>query len=530
MGLRGSNAKPLSERTLSPIRNNPWDDPKLDRVGRVITFLQELTITTGPKAFTKLELRPWQREFLEAVYTEKNGARPVRTAVLSLARKNGKTQLAAALALCHLSGPEAENRGEVYSCANDRFQASRIFDEMVAMVKNHPWLADRINISRFLKQLEDLENGSIYAALSSEAKTKMGLSPSFCVYDELGQSADRGLYDAMDSAMGGRKDPLMLVISTQAATDAAPMSQLIDYGLRICRGEIKDPAFHLTLHTAPLDADPWSIKSWRRANPALDDFRSLEDVRRHAKQARRMPSLENTFRNLFLNQRVSTEARFMDPGAWEVCAGAPNIPVGAKVYAGLDLGATRDLSALVIVYQDLEAVFHVRPYIWIPGDVHERTAVEATPYELWVKQGLLTPIGRSTDPAVIARKIQEINGHNPIINLAFDRWRIEDLKRELDAIGCKVPIEGFGQGYKDMSRAVDTVERLVDLERLRHGNHPVLGMCVANAIVTMDPAKNRKFDKSKSGGRIDALVALAMALALVNRAKPVVIDVEALIG
>ena len=198
MGLRGIDAKPLSERTLDPSRGNPWDAPGLTRAERVIAFLEDLTITAGPSAFTKLRLRPWQREFLEAVYAEKNDIRPVRTAVLSMGRKNGKTQLAAALALCHLSGPEAESRGEVYSCANDRFQAGRIFSEMTAMVQNHPWLSDRINISRFMKQLEDLENGSIYAALSSEAKTKMGLSPSFCVYDELGQTADRELYDAMD--------------------------------------------------------------------------------------------------------------------------------------------------------------------------------------------------------------------------------------------------------------------------------------------------------------------------------------------
>jgi phage terminase large subunit-like protein len=529
MGLRGIDAKPLSERTLDPSRCNPWDAPGLTRAERVIAFLEDLTITAGPSAFTKLRLRPWQREFLEAVYAEKNGIRPVRTAVLSMGRKNGKTQLAAALALCHLSGPEAESRGEVYSCANDRFQAGRIFSEMTAMVQNHPWLSDLINISRFMKQLEDLENGSIYAALSSEAKTKMGLSPSFVVYDELGQSADRELYDAMDSALGGRRDPLLLVISTQAAIDLAPMSQLVDYGLRIRRGEIKDPAFHLTLHTAPPDADPWSIKTWRRANPALGDFRSLEDVRRLAKQAQRMPSQENTFRNLVLNQRVSTEARFMDPAAWKACSAPAVIPEGVKVYAGLDLGATRDLSALVIAYQDIDGIFHVRPYIWIPGDVRERTADERTPYDLWVKQGFLTPIGRSTDPGVIARKIQEINSKNPIISLAFDRWRIEDLKRELDAIGCRVPLEGFGQGYRDMSRAVDAVERLVDQGRLRHGDHPVLKMCVTNAVVTMDPAKNRKFDKSKSGGPIDALVALSMALAVVNKAKPE-IDIEALIG
>jgi phage terminase large subunit-like protein len=116
------------------------------------------------------------------------------------------------------------------------------------------------------------------------------------------------------------------------------------------------------------------------------------------------------------------------------------------------------------------------------------------------------------------------------MSLAFDRWRINDLKRELDAIGCNVQLEPHGQGFKDMSPAVDIVERLVIQRKLRHGAHPVLQWCAANAVVTRDPAGGRKFDKAKSTGRIDALVALAMALslALLRAEKP--IDISALIG
>ena len=318
MGLRGKGAKPLKERQLEiehgPEIPNAWSSPGLDRVERVIAFCEDLTVTSGAEAFTKLRLRSWQRKFIKAIYApDKKGLRQVRTALLSMGRKNGKTQLAAALALCHLSGPEAENRGEIYSCANDRFQAGKIFSEMVALISNHPWLSLRTNIIRFRKEIEDLVNGSVYAALTAEAKTKMGLNPSFVVYDELGQASSRALYDAMDSAMGARKEPLLLVISTQAANDFAPMSQLIDYGERINRKEIEDPAFHLTLYAAPADADPWKTAAWRAANPALNDFRSLEDVKRLAKQAQRMPAQENSFRNLILNQRVAAGARFLEP-------------------------------------------------------------------------------------------------------------------------------------------------------------------------------------------------------------------------
>jgi phage terminase large subunit-like protein len=540
MGLRGKGARPLSARPALGIEPTgkrggkltlPWLKNGLKRWERVCAFCEDLTVTSGPEAGQKLRLRQWQRDFIRAVYQEGTGkVRPVRTAVLSMGRKNGKTQIAAALALCHLSGPECESRGEVYSCANDRFQAGKIFSEMVALINGHSYLTQRVNIIRFRKEIEDLLNHSVYAALTAEAKTKMGLNPTFVVYDELGQAGDRQLYDAMDSAMGARKEPLMLVISTQAADDLAPMSQLIDYGLKLHMGDIKDPAFHLTLYRAEEDADPWSLAAWQAANPALGDFRSLVDLERQALQAQRMPAQESAFRNLILNQRVSSHTKFIERSEWVACDGEPTIPLGAPVYAGLDLGATRDMSALVLVHQDYEKVFHVEPYFWLPGDVYERTEKDKAPYDVWVRQGLVIPAGPTTDPAAIAHKIAELNGRNRIMTLAFDRWRIADLQRELDAIGCSVQLVPHGQGFKDMSPAIDVLERLVVQRRMRHGGNPVLQMCASNATITRDPTGARKLDKSKSTGRIDGLVALAMAfsLALIKSERP--IDVEALIG
>lgn len=515
MGLRGIRSSPRSD---PPKRINPWDDPSLNRPEKVIAFCEDLTITSGVDAGKRLKLRQWQKDFIWDVYSINDaGLRTIRTAVLSMGRKNGKTELAACLALCHLSGPESELRGEVYACANDRGQAGKIFNEMVAMIEHHPWLTARTNISRFKKDCEDLYNGSIYATLSREAKTKFGLSPSFVVYDELGQSSGRELYDAMDSAMGARREPLMLVISTQAADSYAPMSQLVDYGIRVQEKEIDDGAFHLTLYSAPDDADPWSRATWELANPALGDFRSLEDVERLAGQAQRMPTQENSFRNLILNQRVAAEARFMEPSAWRACGKAVAIPEGESVYAGLDLGSTRDLSAVVIVWEDVEdGSWHCRPYVWVPGDLRERGEQDGVPYETWARQGLIFAAGKSTDPREIARAIAEIDGVNPIKSLAFDRWRMEELKREFDAIGCAIHLEPHGQGFKDMSPAVDAIERMVIQRRLRHGLHPVLTWCANNAVVIRDPAGNRKFDKSEARyrSRIDALVALAMALSV----------------
>ena len=230
MGLRGKGANPLHKRqfialnaaqeaerqqltgigpVFTPLEVPAWTAPELTRSERVIRFCEGLRITSGTDAGGLMVLRPWQREFIEAVYAvNTDGLRLVRTAMLSMGRKNGKTQLAAMLALAHLLGPEAESRGEVYSCANDRFQAAKIFAEMVALIAGNPEMLDRVNIVRFKKEIEDLKSGSFYAALTAEAKTKMGLNPSFIVYDELGQAADRHLYDAMDCAMGAQKRAL----------------------------------------------------------------------------------------------------------------------------------------------------------------------------------------------------------------------------------------------------------------------------------------------------------------------------------
>ena len=529
MAVRGIGAKPLSERgkvDQRPVK--PWEEPGLSRAGRVIAFLEDLPITAGKLAGTTMTLRGWQREFIEAVYAEDGeGRRPIRTAVLSMARKNGKTQLAAGLALCHLMGPEAEPRGEVYSAALTRDQAAKLFQEMCAILQAHEELDDRANVIRFNKQIEVLTGdgaGSIYAALSADAGSKMGLSPSFVVYDELGSAPNRDLFDALDTATGARDNPLMICISTQAAADHHVFSELIDYGVRVQSGDIEDASFHLTLYAAPADADPWDHATWLAANPALDDFRSLEDVQRQASQARLVPSKESAFRNLILNQRVSAVSRFIHKAEWDRCNAALDEAAlaGRECYAGLDLSGSRDLTAFVLAFPDDNRGFDVLCRFFMPeANIAERSNEDRVPYDLWARQGHITLIPGSTiDPSFVAQEIMLAAGKYALQTVAYDRWRIEDLKRELGLFGGNVPLEPFGQGFKDMSPAVDVLERHVAEQKLRHGGNPVLNMCAANAVVTRDPAGSRKLDKSKASGRIDGLVALAMALQVSGRHEP----------
>lgn len=528
MGLRGPGARPkpkIIDHAVHDHGDPPWKADGLSRSDRVVAFLESLPITAGKLAGTTMTIRPWQREFIDAVYrVDDDGNRPVRTAVLSMARKNGKTQLAAGLALCHLLGPEAEQRGECYSAALTKDQASKLFLEMVAILNAFPPLGDRCNVQRFTKTIEVLNGdgaGSIYVALSADAGSKMGLSPSFVVYDELGSAPGRDLYDALDTATGARENPLMICISTQAPADFHVFSELIDYGLRVNSGDVDDPSFHLTLYRAPEDADPWDRASWIAANPALADFRSLEDVERQAAQARLVPSKESAFRNLILNQRISATARFINQREWALCAGAVDLQAlpGRECFAGLDLSGGRDLTAFVMVFPRDDRGFDAVAKFYMPeAGIEERSNEDRVPYALWAKQGLITLIPGSTiDPAFVAHDVAEAAATYDLKAVAYDRWRINDFKRELDELGCTVPLEAFGQGFRDMSPAVDTLERQVAEKLLRHGGNPVLTMCAANATVTRDPAGGRKLDKAKSTGRIDGLIGLAMALQTAGR-------------
>ena len=482
-----------------------------------MAFLESLPVTSGTLAGKPFRVRPWQRAFLRAVYATKGGRRPVRTAVLSMARKNGKSGLAAGLALCHLAGPEAETRGQVFSAANDRAQAALIYAEMAAIIALVPFLEERLSLRRHAKEIENMVDGSVYAALSADVPGKHGLSPSFVVYDELGQAAGRDLFDALDTAMGARADPLMLVISTQAATDLAPMSELIDYGLRVNAGEISDSAFHLTLYAAPEDADPWAPETWKLANPALGDFRSRDDVARQASQAQRIPTKEAAFRNLILNQRVAAETRFLPLAEWKACGDAVDVAslAGRTCWAALDLGATRDLTALVLVFPRDDGKVDVLPSFFLPAaSLRQCEDRDRVPYTVWRDQGLLTATpGATTDPRWVAARVAQAAALYDLQALAYDRWRIETFRMALADEGAgELRLMEHGQGFKDMGPAVDALERAVAERRLRHGMHPVLTWCVSNAVAVPDPAGNVKLDKSRSTGRIDGAVALAMAM------------------
>lgn len=492
-------------------RGRPKKVKALTRGEKVIAFIERYCrVPEGKLVGQPISLLPFQRKFILDVYDNPNGT---RRGILSIGRKNGKTALIACILLAHLVGPEAMLNSQIVSGARSRDQAGLVFGLAAKMVGLNPELSAIVRIVPTAKRLLGVPMNVEFRALAADGTTAHGLSPALAILDELGQvrGAQDDFVDAITTSQGAHDNPLLLVISTQAPTDADLLSIWIDDALAG-----SDPHTVCHLHAAAKDADVMDEAAWSAANPALGVFNSTDNVRLAAEQASRLPSAENSFRNLFLNQRVSVFSPFISPSAWKSCASEFDFDVFYEmpVFLGLDLSSRNDLTALamVAVGQSGEYFCHVEFFAPAEG-VKDRAKRDRAPYDTWAAQGYLTLTpGASVDYAIVAERLASLCEDCNVQVIAFDRWRIDVLKKEVSALGLDLPLHPFGQGFRDMSPAVDTLETEILQGRLRHNNNPVLNMCATNAVVVKDPAGNRKLDKAKSTARIDGIIALLMAV------------------
>lgn len=453
-----------------------------------------------------VRLRDWQVDEFRKIYDT-----PTRTAIMSFGRKNGKTALIAFIVLLHLCGPEAETGSEVVSGARSRDQAAMVFRYASKCVRLNPDLLAIVRVRDTAKELECPQLQTIYKALSADAATNLGRSPKVAIHDELGQvkGPRDEFFEAIDTAQGAHDAPLTLIISTQAPRPSDLLSVMIDDALKG-----KDPMTKVSLYTAPESLDPFSEDALKAANPAYGDFLNAEYCRELAEKARRMPSREAAYRNLILNQRINMHNPFVTRSVWEMNAREPDFEQCHEFYLALDLSARNDLTALTIAGRDEDGDIHVKTEFFAPMiGVEDRADRDREPYDIWGREGLitLTP-GPSVDYRVVAERLVELCDDLPVKAVSFDRWRIDVLKRELSAIGAELPLVEFGQGFKDMTPALESLEALLLAGKVRHGANPAMDMCAENAVVDMDAAGNRKLTKVKSTGRIDGMVTLAMAV------------------
>lgn len=481
------------------------------RAEKAIAWCERLIkIPEGRFVGQPLVMAEFMREDFRAIFDNPAGT---RRAIITRGRKNAKTVETALLMLIYLCGPEAKPNSQLFSAARSRDQASVLFALAAKMVRMSADLSSALVIRDSAKEIVCPELGSKYKAISAEASTAFGLSPRFVAHDELGQvrGPRDALYGALETASAAQDAPLSVIISTQAPTDADLLSILIDDAKR---GE--DPRTVLRIDAAPDDMDVFSMEAIRAANPAFDIFMNQQEVLDMMKSAERMPTAQAEYENYVLNKRVNLSSPFMTRQVWEGCAGEadPEAFELGDVYIGLDLSSRNDLTAIVAVAKDARGVWQIDPYFFAPlVGLHERAKRDRVPYDLWEREGwiIATP-GASVDYDLVAKWLAEYCSTRNVIRVNFDRWRIDVFKAALARIDAALPLEPFGQGFRDMTPALDALESEFANKSIIQPSHPVLTMCASNAVSTKDPAGGRKLDKSKATGRIDGMVALAMAM------------------
>ena len=483
-----------------------------------VDFINCLKHTKGQWRGVPFDLLPWQDKIIRDIFgtVKQNGYRQYNTAYIEIPKKNGKSELAAAVAILMACG-DGEWGAEVYGCASDRQQASIVFDVAVDMVDQCPALRKRIKPVMSVKRLVYKPTNSFYQVLSAEAYTKHGLNVHAVVFDELHAQPNRELYDVMTKGSGdARRQPLFFLITTAGTDRNSICYEVHQKAVDLLEGRKIDPTFYPVIYGIEDDAD-WGLEAnWYRANPSLGHTIDIEKVRSAHQSAKENPAEENLFRQLRLNQWVKQSVRWMPMEKWDACDAPADMEAlnGRACYGGLDLSSTTDITAFVLVFPPRtdDEKYAVLPFFWIPEDsLKLRVRRDHVPYDVWQQQGYIkTTEGNVVHYGFIETFIEELNTRYQIKEIAFDRWGAVQMIQNLEGMGFTVV--PFGQGYKDMSPPSKELMKLTLENKLAHGGHPVLRWMMDNIFVRTDPAGNIKPDKEKSTERIDGAVAMVMAL------------------
>lgn len=505
-----------------------------------VAFIENLCHTKGTWAGKPFELIDWQEQIIRDLFgtLKPNGYRQFNTAYIEIPKKQGKSELAAAVALLLTCG-DGEGRAEVYGCAADRQQAAIVFDVAADMVRMCPALSKRVKILASQKRLIYTPTNSFYQVLSAEAYSKHGFNIHGVVFDELHTQPNRKLFDVMTKGSGdARMQPLYFLITTAGTDTHSICYETHQKAKDIIEGRKIDPTFYPVIYGAD-ESDDWTDpKVWKKANPSLDITVGIDKVKAACESAKQNPGEENAFRQLRLNQWVKQAVRWMPMEKWDKCAFAVDEDEleGRVCYGGLDLSSTTDITTFVLVFPpslggaasvprlgdgfatsccpplDEDDKYIILPYFWIPEDnLTLRVNRDHVPYDVWERQGYLqTTEGNVVHYGFIEQFIERLGERFNIREIAFDRWGAVQMVQNLEGMGFTVV--PFGQGFKDMSPPTKELMKLVLEQKIAHGGHPVLRWNMDNIYIRTDPAGNIKADKEKSTEKIDGAVATIMAL------------------
>lgn len=490
-----------------------------DAAQRAVQFFENyLTHSVGEWAGRPFTLEGWQRDVVTTLFGwfRPDGRRRYRECYLTVARKNGKSTLGAGIGL-KLTLADGEPGAKVYSAAADAEQAAIVFETAQAMVQASPPLRERTKLYR--RSITAQRTHSAYKVLTAAPKTKHGLHAHGVLFDELHAQPNRELWDVLKTSTAARRQPLVLAMTTAGWDRASICWEVHDYACRVRDGQVRVGDFLPVVYEVPSDADWEDPRNWALANPNLGVSISMDYLEAQFARAKTTPAYENTFRNLHLNQWTGQAARWLPMMQWHKI-GAPIYRAalaGRPCVGGLDLSIARDLTALVLLFPPISSGerWQVLCEFWLPRDRAAGSVDrDPAPYTEWARAGYLhlTP-GNVVDYGAVRARILELASEFDLVELGYDPYNAEHLCNQQLGGEDGLLVRPIRQGFLTLSPACKELERMVLNGDLNHGNHPVLTWCADNAAVRIDPAGNIKPDKAESRGRIDGIVALAMAVA-----------------
>ncbi len=486
-----------------------------NKADRVIKFIERVcTHVKGDLAGKPFMLEEWQIDYIKQLFgtVNQDGTRQYRTSFVFIPRKNGKSNLLAAIGLALLF-VEKEPGAEIYVCASSRDQANAIFEVCKQMIRNQPILERGCKVYRNSIVLNG--TNSFLKAVAADAGVLHGSNASAVLYDEVHTAKNRELWDVMSTSMGARSQPLMFGISTAGMFDPNSVCyELYDYGKKVRDGIIEDRTFLPLIYEAAPEDDIHEVSTWKKANPNFGISIKPEYFEKMSQEAKTLPSTEIAFRQLHLNQWVNSLSGWIPDDEWMQSAGEVNLAElkGRPCFGGLDLAAVEDVTAFVLIFPWDDGSIKVLPYLFVSeAAVERRRKQTGGSYDNFVAKGeLIVTDGNSTDYGVIKRKIIEAAELFDVQSIAFDRWNSNALVQQLTDEG--IEMDPFGQGFISMTSPIKNAEVLIKKQLLHHGGHSMLRWMVGNVVVKRDDAENVKFSKAKAGDKIDGIIAMVMAL------------------
>lgn len=524
--VAGPHVRDACRRHLRDLEDGPARGLFFDReaVARTIGFFRDVLVLNGGE-YEGVPYEPlgWQSFILGSLFGWKgpDGYRRFRVAYIETGKGSGKSPLAAGIGLYGMMA-DGEARAEVYAAATKKDQAMILFRDAVAMVDQSPQLTRRIHksgVGANAWNLAYLQQGSFFRPISAD-DGQSGPRPHIALLDEIHEHRNGNVVEMLRAGTKSRRQALIVMITNSGASKQSYCWERHDQAVKVAAGQIEDDALFSYVCALDDGDDPMKDeKCWAKANPSLSNgLPGVKYIREQVREARGMPGKESIVRRLNFCQWVEAEAPWIGSDVWFSAQDKdfdPNGLLGRRCWGGLDLSSTQDLTALALLFEpsDADPQWRLVVHFWLPNDgLHDKADRDRVPYIVWRDAGYLhTTPGRAIDLLYVATQAAEIASLYDLQSIGYDRWQIEGFKQLLGREGISLPLEPFGQGFKDMSPALNEFERLLISGHLRHGGNPVMTWCAANAVTVSDPAGNRKVSKEKATGRIDGIVAAIMA-------------------